>query len=398
MQNSVRYASEYFTQKNVTADMPYFVLGARPCNAGSAGLDSSDQLVLSFDEVSGIGAYRSAIMLADANNNLTHTAVQPTRLVFSFPSLDSDGGQRLASTLAQIQYLDSDCINPLPAQYAYVPPRLTTSIMRELADYQLTRSFLNSIYCRPGLIFLRDGRLNAQRLPGAAAYDSIYRLAVTRGVHTVGIAKTSRLLSEIRPLVRQIRAEVGTHPFAIPISGAYLRRQVQRSGKGFLSSLTHGKGANALGGAGGIRFVLSLSSNNVLLVEFNLYELAAFRDLVLSGKTLEEWGRQWTKNRRGQIYSWDILPFVQYQDFDELFLPVLEMLVFSSYANDNIGIYPFVLSEAHNRVKLRWAELEPLRNNLLSEFRRHTDIPVDFTGIPEDPHKFDPEIVNRKRF
>ncbi len=393
----INYAAAYFNQTVTVTDLNYFTLGARPLTAGSAGLDSSDQNVLVFDTVSGITAYRSGLVLTNAANEITHQAIDDINLAVSLPTVQGEAGLRLKLAPEQLYRLRTGYrpyFATLHKPAALITPRLAAAIAREVSDYRLTQVFLNSVYNRPGLIFMRDGRLNAHKFPGPPAYDRLYRLAAARGVRVVGLAKTAHLLEILRPYARAVRRQVGDRPFAIPIVREQLALAHPGSDSAFLKTLRHGASNQAYGGAGAVRFALSISGDELGLVEFNLYDLNRFRPLVHSGQSLAAWAEQSFGRSKRTVFSWDILRFVTARDWTELFIPTLESLVYTAYAGDELGLYPRALGEAHNRVKLRWRDLEEIRRFLIAEFSRQGLTPEQIPIQPDDPHKTDPEIVN----
>ena len=73
------------------------------------------------------------------------------------------------------------------------------------------------------------------------------------------------------------------------------------------------------------------------------------------------------------------------RDWEELFLPTLEELVYCSYTDTEIGLCPRALADVHNRVKLRFKDLEMERRRWIVELARQ-GIPPEMIPIePEDP-------------
>ncbi len=397
----IHYIAQYFNQPVDLSRIRYFTLGARPTPAGAIGLDSSDQALLSFDTVSGLTVYRSALVWTDAENRVSQVAVDELRLAVSLPALAGEAGLRLKLSQEQLRRFRTGIrvhFSSLQKPASLMQPRLTAAVEREVTDYQFTLDTLNSLHNPPGLLFMRDGRLNAQKYPGPAAYDRLYRLMTARRVRAVGLAKTARLLEVIRPYARAIRGQVGDQPFAIPLGRAHLQQAHGDRASAFMKTLRHGASRQAYGGVGAVRFALSLAADRLHLVEFNLYDLAAFRPLVNSGQSLVDWARQTFGSRKAAVYSWDILPFVTDEDWQQLFIPTLEQLVFCASADNQPGHYPRALAEAHNRVKIKQAEVEPLRREILAALSRYQQVPETIPVQPEDPHQFDAEVVNQSPF
>ncbi|RMH00025.1 MAG: hypothetical protein D6706_04590 [Chloroflexi bacterium] len=313
------------------------------------------------------------------------------------PALPGEAGLRLKLASEHLRRFRTGyrpVYAPLHKPPSFMSPRLVAAGEREVTDYRHATAYLNSLHHWPGQIFLRDGRLNAHKFPGPVAYDRLYRLMSARGIRAVGLAKTARLLVLLQRDARAIRQHVGDRPLVIPILRSHLSQAHPGHSSAFLKTLRHGDSAQAYGGAGAVRFALSITGDTLYLVEFNLYDLNCFRPLVFSGMTLTEWVRQTFGHNKRTVYSWDILQFVTVEDWEQLLIPVLEAIVYSAFANDEHGIYPRVLAEVHNRVKLRSSEIEELRRQILAELSRYNLAPEQVPAHYPDPHQFDPDVVN----
>jgi len=391
--------ANYFNSEPDLLKIRYFTLGAKPLEIGAVGLDSSDQDVLCFDSVSGIVAYRNGIVMVDDQNEVTHYSISEIRVVSVLPTLPIEPGLRVKLAIDQVRRLRTGyrpSYSPLEKPWPLMRPRLVSAAEREIEDYGNTRSFLDSVYGRPGLVFMKDGRLNAQHFPGPRAYDLLYRRMATRFVRGIGIAKSGKVLEVVRPYARAIRKQVGYLPFAILISEEHLEaaHPGPRSKPGLRKTLQHGSSGQALGGVGAVRFALSISGEELCLVEFNLYDLEYFRPLIVSGHTLEQWAQETFGPEKRAIYSWDILGFVTERDWEQLFVPTLEEIVYAAYTDTEIGLYPRALANVHNLVKLRQADLEATRRRLIVELGWRGISPDMIPITLEDTHKTDPEIVN----
>jgi hypothetical protein len=204
--------AEYFNNEPNLSKIQYFTLGAKSLEAGTVGLDSSDQDVLCFDSVSGVVAYRNGLVLVDDHNEVTHCSISEIHVISVLPTLPIDSGLRLKLAIDQMRRLRTGyrpIYSPLEKTWPLMRPRLVGAAEREIEDYGNTRLFLNSVYARPGLLFMKDGRLDAQSFPGARAYDQLYRLIAARLVRGIGIAKSAKVLDVVRPYVRAIRKQVG---------------------------------------------------------------------------------------------------------------------------------------------------------------------------------------------
>ena len=392
--------AKHFEGASDVSGIDYFTLEPRPFAVGTVGLDSSDQDVFCFDSVSGIVAYRNGLVLTDALNEVCYQAISDISVLPIFPNLQTDYALRLMLALSQSRRLKTGYrpdYSPLQKSLSLMRPRLVAAAEREIEDYCNTRSFLNSVYARAGLLFMKDGRLNAQSFPGPQAYDQIYRLMVARSVKSVGIAKSGQVLEVVRPYAKTIRKQVGDRPFAIRIEREHLEiaHPGPRSNPGLQKTLRHGSASAALGGVGAIRYALSISGEELCLVEFNLYDLQHFRSLIRRGCSLEQWAQEMFGPEKRAIHSWDIFGFVTDNDCENLILPTLSEIVYAANTETEIRLYPRALANAHNRVKLRHADLEMTRRQLIVDLAREGITPNMIPVTAEDPHKTDPEIVNQ---
>jgi hypothetical protein len=391
--------AEYFTSEPDTSKTQYFTLGAKPPEIGSVGLDSSDQDILCFDAVSGIVAYRNGIVMVDRQNTGTHCSISEIVLVSVLPTLPRESGLRLKLAMEQLRRFKVSyrpAYSPLQKPWPLMRPRLIGAAEREVEDYNNTRLFLCSAYARPGLLFMRDGRLNAQSFPGARAYDLLYRHMTSRFVRSIGIAKSGNVLDVVRPYARVIRKRVDDSPFAFPVFKEHLEaaHPGPRSNAGLRKTLRHGSSGQALGGVGAVRFALSVSGDELCLIEFNLYDLEHFHPLVISGHTLEQWAQEIYGPDKRAIYSWDILPFVTARDFEQLIVPTLEEVVYAAYTDTEIGLYPRALANVHDRVKLRRPDVESSRRQVIVDLGWQGVPPEMIPEFLADPHKTDPDIYN----
>lgn len=391
--------ADYFNNESDPPKIQHLILGAKPLEIGAVGLDSSDQDVLCFDSVSGVVAYRNGLVLVDNHNEVTHYSISEIHVISVLPTLPIESGLRLKLAIDQVRRLKTGyrpSYSSLEKPWPLMRPRLVGAAEREIEDYGNTRLFLNSVYARPGLLFMKDGRLNAQSFPGPRAYDLLYRCMAARFVRGVGIAKSGKVLEVVRPYARAIRKEVGDQPFAFPILEEHLETAYTgpRSRPGLRKTLRHGSSSQAVGGVGAVRFALSILGNELCLVEFNLYDLEHFRPLVISGRSLEQWAHETFEPEKKAIYSWDVLRFVTERDWEQLFVPTLEEIVYAAYTDTEIGLYPRALANVHNRVKLRQADVESTRRQLIVELGWQGVSPDMIPVTVEDPHKTDPEIVN----
>ncbi|RME60852.1 hypothetical protein D6779_01340, partial [Candidatus Parcubacteria bacterium] len=352
--------ASYFRPAPAHFEVPYFILGSRRPQGYVAGTDSSHQDVLIFDEVSGVTAYRAGWVVTDPANRVVYKVRSEISLSYVMPTLRFPSELPYRIELARALYRRMRVARRTTYAHRYVKPvlvhpRQIAAQESEIADYQATRQFLNSIYALPGTLFLRDGRLFAENYPGPSAVDSLYRLMVARGVRAVGVVKSGKLVEVLRPYARALRARQGSAPFAFAVSREHLLQAYGGGGSNPPAALTlrHGASGNACGGVGALRFAFCPAMDVLFVLEFNLYDLRQLRPLVSSGMSLQAWWRNRNKGETSPVFSWDIFPLVEPQDWHDLFLPVLENLVYCGQTETELGLYPRALAEAHNYVKLR---------------------------------------------
>lgn len=405
MVSSTSMLGSYFNDTASGIEMPpYFTLGARSPAVGTASIDSSDQSVLTFDAVTGVAACRSGVNIVGVDQEVVRRDIGTIVYVTSHPTAPSGLQLRAKLALEQTMRMTTG-VRPfytsLRAGPPMIPPRLVAAGVRIVEDYRRIQLFANSIYTVPGMVFMADGRLNAQNYPGPAAVDRQARLLRARGVRYVGLAKDGLLVSAVTHIARAIRKKVGLRPFAFPIVEQDLRLAYRASGQSTASPKTirHGSSSSALGGVGAVRFALSLAADNLLIVEMSLYDFDAFAGLVFTGERLEAYvcrciGLSLTHGHGyPALYSWDLLPFVTESDWERHILPTLEELVFSAYTDTELGIYPRALADIHNHVKLRFddPELETHRREIIVDLAR-MGIPIEKIPVmAAGSHKMDPD-------
>lgn len=390
--------ASYFDDSTAPPELPpYFTLGAKAPQVATAAMDSSDQSVVTFDSVTGVAACRSGINLVGPDQEVLQRAIGEIIYITTHPTAPTEQQLRAKLTLEQSMRLITGrrpFYYSLRSASPMLPPRLIAAGVRIVEDYRRLQTFANSAYAVPGMLFMADGRLNAQNFPGAAAVDLQARLLRARGVRYVALTKDGMLISAVRREARVIRKLVGYRPFAFPIEERHLRLayRASRQGTAVPKTIRHGSSPSALGGVGAIRFALSLSGEHLSVVEMSLYDFDAFVGLVRSGERLESYmARRWGK--LGATYSWDILPHIQEVDFERHVVPTLEEIVFSAYTDTELGIYPRALADIHNHIKLRFnePELEAQRRRIIFALAA-TGVPIESIPITESgPHKMDPD-------
>jgi hypothetical protein len=395
----------YFDDEVASSELPpYFTLGALPPKVGTAAMDSSDQAVVTFDEVTGVGACRSGINVAGPDQRIVRREVGEIIYVPAHPTAAPDIQLRSRLALEQSIRLITGrrrFYTSLRSGPAMIPPRLVASGVRVVEDYRRLQTFANSVYAVPGMLFMADGRLSAQNFPGPQAIDLQARLLRARGVRLIALTKEGLLISVVRRLARSIRKRVGDRPFAFAITNEHLDQAYRNSGQSSAKAKTiiHGSSSSALGGVGAVRFGLSLIGDHLNIVEMSLYDFEAFGGLVRTGEALESYMARRlgieTGRRRSymDVYSRHVLSLVQYADWERHIVPTLEEIVHSAYTDTEIGVYPRALADIHNHIKLRSdePELESQRRRIINELAR-LGVPVEMIPIvPDGPHKTDPE-------
>lgn len=406
--NDSALLSSFFDGNIDDSDLPpYFTLGAKSPIVGTAAMDSSDQSVVTFDEVTGVAACRSGVNIVGFDQEVMRRFIGEIIYVAAHPNAPVAEQLRAKLALEQAIRLSTGrrpFYSSLKQGPPMISPRLVAAGVRVVEDYRRLNTFANSIYAVPGMLFMGDGRLNAQNFPGAAAVDRQARLLRARGVRYIGLAKDGLLVSTIRREARAIRKRVGFVPFAFIILKRHLYQAYRASGQGSAEPKTirHGSSSSALGGVGAIRFALSISEDHLVIVEMNLYDFQSFAGLVFTGETLESF----ICRRRGldpnnprnhkPVYSWDLVPFLRIRDWEDHIIPTLEEVVFTAYTDTELGIYPRALADIHNHIKLRFdePELEAQRRKIIIDLARN-GIPVESIPIvAPGPHKLDPEEFN----
>jgi hypothetical protein len=397
--------SSFFEGECDPTQLPqYFTLGAKSPAVATAAMDSSDQSVVIFDEVTGVAACRSGINVVDRDQTVVRWSVGEIMYVTANPTAPTEPQLRAKLALEQSMRLATDrrpFFSSLRSAPPMISPRLVAAGVRVVEDYRRLQVYANSVYAVPGMLFMADGRLNAQNFPGAAAVDQQARLLRARGVRLVALAKEGLLISAVRREARAIRKRVGNKPFAFPILERHLRLAYRGSGQSSATPKTirHGASSSALGGVGAIRFALSLMGNHLTIVEMSLYDFEAFSGLVYTGERLESYlCRRKDIDLSGRrsfpaFYSWDLLDLVELDDWEKHIIPTLEEIVFAANTETELGIYPRALADIHNRVKLRFddPDLESKRRQITVDLAR-AGVPVESISIlPEGPHKTDPD-------
>jgi hypothetical protein len=390
MHGGATLLSNYFDDEVDPAQLPpYFTLGARQPVVGTAAMDSSDQSVVTFDEVTGVAAYRSGVNLVGPDQEVTWRSIGEILYVAAYPAAPTEPQLRAKLSLEQSLRLSTGrrpFYMSLRSGPPMIPPRLVAAGLRVVEDYRRLQAFANSVYAVPGMLFMADGRLNAQNFPGAAAVDLQARLLRARGVRYIALTKDGMLVSAARREARTIRARVGDAPFAFPILKRHLLRAYPGSEQSTAipKTIRHGSSSAAFGGVGAIRFALSLIADHLTIVEMSLYDFGAYAGLVKTGERLENYlCRRKGIDLNGRrsypaFYSWDILEFVDVADWDNYIVPTLEEVVFTAYTDTELGIYPRALSDIHNRIKLRFGdpELEMQRMQIIVELARAQVFPL----------------------
>lgn len=402
---STMILSSFFEDEcDATQLPPYFTLQPRQPAIATAAMDSSDQAVVTFDEVTGVAACRSGINIVSHGHEVLRRSIGQILYVAGHPTAPTELQLRTKLALEQSMRLATG-YRPFFSSVRSAPPmtapRLIAAGLRVVEDHRRLRIFANSIYAVPQMLFMADGRLNAQNFPGPAAMDQSARLLRARGVRYVALAKQGLLISAVRREARAIRKRVGRRPFAFPILKPHLQLAYRGSGQTSAAPKTirHGSSSSALGGVGAVRFALSLSGDHLTVVEMSLYDFEAFAGLVQSGERLESYlCRRKGIDLRGRrslpaFYSSDVLDLIESSDWERHIIPTLEEIVFAACTETELGLYPRALADIHNRVKLRAdePELEMKRREIIVDIAR-SGVPVESIPIsPEGPHKMDPD-------
>ena len=138
---------------------PYFTLGAKAPAVGTVALDSSDQTVLLFDEVTGVAACRSGLNQVNPDQEVIRRFISDIKYVVANPSAPPEERMRMKLAMAQRMRLDTG-YRPFYASLRAGPPpiapRLLAANLRLVEDYRLQQVFANSVYAVPGQLLMVD--------------------------------------------------------------------------------------------------------------------------------------------------------------------------------------------------------------------------------------------------
>ncbi|MEM6379208.1 MAG: hypothetical protein AAF705_13425, partial [Bacteroidota bacterium] len=279
------------------------------------GIDSSDNLLLNIPDHPGaaIAGYSFSLVISNAEGSKLLERKQLSEspsddfiedlqieLVHNVPLKDH---QRLAR-ISDYQFRS---ITPMPRMaspynFDEIMPELKVRLMaarnRELTERQ---AIMNALY-QPELVsddirmnlLLKDGRLSSQNVqPGFM--DEIGRSAVEQGVRLVGFVKMGTLLwSSLYPYHSEIYKNLNRPYWSLippsTIIDAYAHGQYETK------TLRLGASENrSLGGIGGAWVMYGNGPRSLYLLEFNVYDLQAYKHLVIEGTPIEAFNKK-TKN------------------------------------------------------------------------------------------------------
>ncbi|MGI8554551.1 MAG: hypothetical protein ACR2PL_27735 [Dehalococcoidia bacterium] len=401
--NAAQLLASYFCDHVDADDLPpYFTFGVRRPKVAVAALDSSDQTVLAFDEVTGVAACRTGLNIMRRDQEITYRLIGEIIYVAANPSAPIEDQLRAKLNLDQALRFATGCrpsYSSLRSGPPILPPRLLAAGVRVAEDHRTILTFADSGYAVPGMLLMADGRLNAQHFPPPLLVDRRARLLRARGIHYVRLAKGGKLISVVRRVARTIRKRVADMhtPFAFPILKrhllqAYRDNQISAKPK----TILHGSSSDALGGVGAVRFGLSLSGDHLAILEMSVYDFEAFGGLVKTGEPLKNYISRLRGERISDVYPWHVLQYVSACDFERQIIPTLEEIAYTADTDTELGIYPRALADIHNHIKLRFddVDLERKRREICNELAR-AGVPYELIPIaPEVSHKTDPEEYN----
>ncbi|MBA2277305.1 MAG: hypothetical protein H0W06_06035, partial [Chloroflexia bacterium] len=135
--------SSFFDDDYDPMDLPpYFTLGAKTPDVATAAMDSSDQSVLTFDEVTGVAACRSGINVVDRNQEVLRRSIGRIIYVTAHPTAPTELQLRAKLALEQSMRLATGrrpFFSSLRSSPAMIPPRLIAAGVRVVEDHRRLR-------------------------------------------------------------------------------------------------------------------------------------------------------------------------------------------------------------------------------------------------------------------
>lgn len=375
-----------------------------------AGIDSSDNLLLSIPDHLGaaVAGYSFALVITDSNGNIKHIQERMAErsdtdqiedleisLVYNIPLPDQQ--KLLHISDYQLRILIHTPSGQSPYGFIDQIPeykvRFAAAKQRETIERRATRNAFFQPDASFGL-FLKEGRLNSQNV-STRYTDDIGRKAVERGIRYVGVVKAGTLLwSTLYPYHKAIYQQRQS-PYWVVLPPKIILQAYGATMQAEFKTLRLGAQENrCLGGIGGTWVLYGNGPSNFFILEFNVYDLKEFKDLVSNGTPLERFNndrRGWdstyivSSNEDGSYIGTQTL--VSAEDLDYLIAPTIGEIHYLTRISYISPGYPIVLADAHNRCKITKDRKEQINIRLIARLRQLGFHPVDFETWSEDPHK-----------
>jgi hypothetical protein len=373
-----------------------------------AGIDSSDNILLQIPDLPGAGVagYSFSLVISDPSGQLRQVrerAVELSDDPLHYEELLIEILYELPSTREQYLLSIADyqwrtLISAPTGQIPYLenPPlfklRLAAARARDYTEKRATRIFLNQDTGQVKIL-LRDGRLGSQNC-STRYTDDLARLFVRRGIRWVGVVKQGSLLwNKLVPYHKELSSLREGKAYWAQIAPQLIWETYAFNGQWEPKTIMLGARENkSLGGVGGLWVLYSPGPTTHYVLEFNVYDMEAFRPLVETGAPLVDSHATSERilyvvrpNRNGTYEG--TLGSATAQDFEQLVAPVVaELHYFATLSRISLN-YPIPLADAHNRCKITADRKERKNAELIQEFVRRGFHPVSFAEFNEDPHK-----------
>jgi hypothetical protein len=379
------------------------------------GIDSSDNLLLNIPEHPGaaVAGYSFALIIANPSGQILFERKRLSEqenddyleeleiaTVYNVPGREQQRSLRMAEY--QLRSMLPMPRTRSPYHFDELMPELKVRLMaarqRELTE---RRALMTALFQRELVagvsrlsLLLKDGRLSAQNVQ-PAFMDEVGRSAVERGVRLVGVVKQGTTLwSLLYPYHKAIfSAKNGPYWTLVPppmILEAYQQEQVEPK------TIRLGAQENrSLGGIGGAWIIYGNSPRSFYILEFNLYDLAAYRPLVRNSMPLELHSRRehgWNKGtfvveETAEKEYRGTQTTVIAEDCEQLIAPTVNEIHYLAKLSLQARNYPLVLADAHNRCKITQDRKKRINRELMVALQRMGFHAVDFETWNEDPHK-----------
>ena len=403
-------------QRSLPDKLPeYRTVEARldPSTSYIAALDGTDQQIfyLPYDPERGIAAWGVLYIECDSKHPQAIYRDGPNGGFFITEDLfyyhltmdlpDSEQNRRfrndfyaIRQTLSSARPTEPPLLNPDFDQKKGA--RQIAAIERATGEWIAFRSAITH-QLPPGSLILKDGRFNCQIEQAASWVDELGRFATRNEVRAVAVVKSGAVYSYLCPTVREIAKEAN-RAFYFVISPEIIEKSYENDKYPKRKTLMLGGKDHAdLAGIGALWTAFCPEPQKPLsfvILEFNLYDLFNYKNLVIEPKTLLQWQLEVLQ---GSVHQTDTqkVPYVYVTDLStdydrdiaQLVEPTIQELLWLCECEIARFGYPNLLGIAHHDVILTKEKVRLLRqkykevfaqsNTLLSEL---IDSPLDATA------------------